>query len=218
VSLRAVIFDFDFTLVDSARGFVECHGYACRALSLPAITDIQAMAMMGTPLHDAFRTLFEERHHGLADDYVRLWQLRADEVMTGLTEVYPHAGPALRDLRAQGLKTGIVSQKLRHRIEAVLDREGLATSFDTVVGGGDISRFKPDPEGLLLAIERLGVASEDATYVGDTVIDAQAAANAGVPFVAVLTGVTSAAAFAGLPSIAILEDISRLPELCRSLP
>jgi phosphoglycolate phosphatase len=181
------------------------------------ITDVQAMAMMGTPLHDAFRLLFAEEHHPLTDDYVRLWQARADAVMSDLTEMYPHVHDAVGALRRQGLMTGIVSQKLRHRIEDVLAREGLSESFDVVVGGGDVASFKPDPEGLLLALERLRVQPEAAIYVGDTVIDAQAAANAGVPFVAVVSGVTPRSAFEPLGPVAVLDGIAGLPELCRSL-
>jgi phosphoglycolate phosphatase len=217
VNLRAVVFDFDFTLVDSSRGFIDCHDFACRELSLEPVGAEASMAMMGTPLHEAFRLLFPDEHHTLADDYVRLWQLRADEVMTDLTEVYPDAPRTIANLRKDGRTLGIVSQKLRRRIEAVLEREGLAGCFEAVIGGDDMRAFKPDPEGLLMACERLGARPPEAIYVGDTVIDGQAAANAGVPFVAVLSGVTPAAAFEPIPRLATLGDISALPDLCRRL-
>jgi phosphoglycolate phosphatase len=217
MSLRAVIFDFDFTLVDSSLGFVECHDHACRVLALPPMPAHASMAFMGTPLREAFLDFFDAEHHRFADDYVRLWQARADEVMSDLTEVYPDAAPVLAALRDQGLRLGVVSQKLRHRIEAVLERERMAASFEIVVGGGDISAFKPAPEGILKACEALAVGPEQAIYVGDTIVDAQAAANAGVGFVAVLSGVTPAEAFGPFPHIAVLDGIAGLPELCRSL-
>jgi phosphoglycolate phosphatase len=217
MKLRAVIFDFDFTLVDSSRGFIDCHDYACRQLALPPLGAETSMAMMGTPLLEAFKILYPEEHHSLAEDYVRLWQMRADEVMTDLTELYPHAPDTMAELRRQGLGLGIVSQKLRRRIEAVLGRDGLAGAFDVVVGGEDISDFKPHPEGLRKAMAGLDVTPEEAIYAGDTVIDAQAAANAGVAFVAVLSGVTPAAAFAPFDTLAVLPGIEGLPELCRSL-
>ncbi|HEY7269601.1 MAG TPA: HAD family hydrolase [Dehalococcoidia bacterium] len=217
MNLKAVIFDFDFTLADSSKGFIDCHGYACEALSLPAITPMQATTMMGTPLLEAFRLLFADEHQGLAEEYVRLWQARADEVMTPLTEMYPNTEKVVSELRALGLKTGIVSQKLRYRIEEVLERDGIAGCFDVLVGGGDVSAFKPDPEGILTALERAGLAPAEAIYAGDTVIDAQAAANAGVGFVAVLTGVTAAEAFARYGALTVLPGISGLPELCRAL-
>ncbi len=162
MTLRAVIFDFDFTLVDSSRGFIESHAHACAALGLPPIADVQAMAMMGTPLHQAFRASFETEHHHLADDYVRHWQARADEVMTGLTEMFAEAPATVMALRAAGLKTGIVSQKRRHRIETVLRRDGMFEAFDVIIGGDDMRAFKPDPEGILKATDHVGVTAAEA--------------------------------------------------------
>jgi phosphoglycolate phosphatase len=216
VTLRAVIFDFDFTLVDSSRGFIDCHEYACRHLDLPAVSPAASMALIGTPLLEAFKLLFPAEHHPAADDYVKLWQMRADEVMTDLTEVFPDAPRTVAGLRRQGLRLGIVSQKLRRRIEAVLQRDGLAACFDVVIGGEDIPEFKPHPEGLQKALASLAVNPDEAMYVGDTVIDAQAAANAYVPFVAVLSGVTPVEAFLPFKPLAVLADIRGLPELCRS--
>jgi phosphoglycolate phosphatase len=217
MNLRAVIFDFDFTLVDSSRGFIDCHDYACRQLALPPLKAEDSMAMMGTPLLEAFKVLFPETHHSLAEDYVRLFQMRADEVMTDLTEMYPHAPDTMAELRRLGFGLGIVSQKLRRRIEDVLGRDGLASAFDVVIGGEDIAAFKPHPEGLQKALAGLAVRPGEALYAGDTVIDAQAAANAGVPFVAVLSGVTPPEAFAPFETLALLPGIEGLPGLCRSL-
>lgn len=217
MTLKAVILDFDFTLVDSSRGFIECHDYACRELALPPVAARDSMAMMGTPLAGAFRLLFDATHHYLVEDYLRCWQSRADEVMTQLTEVFAETPEALARLKRDGLLLGIVSQKLRRRIDAVLERESLTKWFDVIVGGGDISALKPDPEGLRLATLRLGVDPAEALYVGDTTIDALAAANAAMPFVAVLSGVTPLEAFEPFQRLAVIESIAGLPDVCRSL-
>lgn len=62
--------------------------------------------------------------------------------------------------------------------------------IDEIVGGEDVNVFKPDPTGLNLMINRLGVSKEDVLYVGDSYIDAETAKNAGVDFAGVLTGST----------------------------
>jgi phosphoglycolate phosphatase len=215
--LRAVIFDFDFTLVDSSKGFIDCYDYACRELSLPSMSPLESMAMMGTPLPDAFRLQFDEQYAGLSDRFIALWQARADEVMTDMTAMFPDTPAMLAALKEQGLALGMVSQKFRRRIEAVLERDDLTRWFDVVIGSEDLSSFKPDPEGLLKACESLKVAPGEAIYAGDTVIDGQAAANAGMPFVAVLSGVTPREAFDAIPKLAVLEGVGGLPDLCRSL-
>ena len=85
---------------------------------------------------------------------------------------------------------------IRDSIEIVLDRLGLAETVDLVVGSADVTRHKPDPEGLLLALNQLEVRPEHALFCGDTVMDAGAAQNAGTHFAAVLGGTTPAEAFA----------------------
>jgi len=60
--------------------------------------------------------------------------------------------------------------------------------FDVIVGGEDVAAHKPDPEGLLKAISMVGCQKEEVLFVGDSTVDARTAKNAGVDFVAVLTG------------------------------
>ena len=73
-----------------------------------------------------------------------------------------------------------------------------------------MSRHKPDPEGLLAAIERLGGSPSGSLYVGDSVTDAETARRAGVPFAAVLNGVTPREAFKDYPAYRILDDLDEL--------
>jgi phosphoglycolate phosphatase len=114
-------------------------------------------------------------------------------------------------LRAEGIALAILSQKLRHRVQAVLAREGLRDAFACVLGGDGVPALKPDPRGLLSALEALDTAPADGLYVGDTIIDAQTAANAGVPFIAVLSGATGRDEFAELVPLAIIESVAGLP-------
>ena len=58
-------------------------------------------------------------------------------------------------LKSFQLPLAVVSGAVREEIEAVLERTGLATHFSTIVAGDDIPTSKPDPAGLLLAVERL---------------------------------------------------------------
>ena len=89
-------------------------------------------------------------------------------------------------LKAQGRKLGIVTAKRHRTVGLALDRfPALASAFDVVVGYEDTSRHKPDPEPVLLAIEQLAGAPDEAVYVGDSPFDIGAAKAAGVFAVAV---------------------------------
>ena len=109
------------------------------------------------------------------------------------------------------MSLGIVSTKTRRRIVSILQREDLEGHFGVIIGGGEVSVHKPDPSGLLLAAEQLGCAPPEVLYVGDSVIDAEAAQRGGMSFVAVLSGVTPKEAFKGYATVAIIGTLSELP-------
>ncbi len=208
---RAVVFDFDLTLADSRAGFAECHRFAAEAMGLAPLDADAIGRTIGTPLPLAFRELYPPEAYGLAEEYVRRYQARADEVMTGLTTMLDGAAATVRELAAGGLRLAILSQKLRLRVAAVLQREGLLSVFDAVLGAEDVPDFKPDPRGLVLALARLGCAPEEGVFVGDTPIDAEAARRACVPFVGVLSGYATAAEFAAYAPLAVLDSVATLP-------
>jgi phosphoglycolate phosphatase len=210
---RAVIFDFDLTLADSSPGFEACHRYAAERLGLTPPSLDAVRRTIGTPLPLAVPMLYGSAVEGRVDDYISHYQAHADEVMGPLTLLLPGTRETLQRLNAAAITVAIVSQKLRYRVEEVLQREGLLDAFAHVLGAEDVPAFKPDPSGLLLALERLGVPAADAIYVGDTTIDAEAAANAGLRFVAVLTGSTTRAGFASHPTAVILDTVGGLPKL-----
>jgi phosphoglycolate phosphatase len=120
-------------------------------------------------------------------------------------------------LKGQGFRLGIVSTKFRYRIETILKRDKLIEPFDVIVGGEDVASHKPDPESLLLAMDKIGARLENVVYVGDSVVDAKTAENVGIPFIAVLSGVTPESAFDGYPRMHILESVHDLPTLINHL-
>ncbi len=210
---HAIIFDFDYTLADSSRGGIECIDSALAELGLPAASAEAAKQTIGLSLAEGFRALVGPQPAARADEFARLFIERADGVMADLTVLFESVPATIAALKAQGFSLGIVSTKFRYRIEAILEREGLQDAFGAIVGGEDVAEHKPDPTGLLTAIERLGGAPESTLYVGDSVTDAETARRAGVPFVAVLSGVTPREAFLDYPVCGILESLSELADI-----
>ncbi len=208
----AIVFDFDLTLADSRPGFVAAHHFATQALGLPEPTRAAIGRSIGTPLEKVVPLWFPTLDGAAVAEYIRVYREQADEVMATLTLMLPGAVATIQRLSEIGIPTAIVSQKLRHLIIAVLEREGIADCFDLVLGGQDVPDFKPDPGGLLLALERLEVEPADGLYVGDTTIDAEAASRGGIPFVAVLTGVTTHDEFAPYQTQAVLDSVVELPD------
>lgn len=209
--LRGVIFDFDLTLVDSTRAVSACIVHALGSLGL-AIPSTEAMhRTLGLSLEATLQSLTSETDPAIQREFKRLFVEHADIVMVAQTEFLEGAISAMSDLRDRGLRLAIVSTKFRYRIEAILDRHHARDLFDVIVGGEDIDRHKPDPMGLRRALDMLRIGPRQALYVGDHVVDAEAAERAGVPFVAVLSGAMAADEFVHSPNIGILKSVSLLP-------
>jgi len=209
---QAILFDFDYTLADSSRGVVRCVNDALRDLGLPAALPEAIYRTIGMSLAETLVSLAGPDHAVQSLEFARRFKQHADQVMADLTVLYPTAGPAMRALRRQGVKLGIVSTKFRYRIEGILQRDNLRDLFDVIVGGEDVAAHKPDPEGLRRAMADLHCSPPQVLYVGDSAIDAETARRAGVSFVAVLTGVTGRSEFAGYSDLEIVDSLSQLPQ------
>ncbi len=210
---KAVVFDFDFTLADSAEPIVECVSYAFRQMGLPKPSPEAVHRTVGSSLEDTLVRLVGEVHDDQSKEFFDLFVKRADEVMVDMTHLYDAAAPAIGALAKTGMPLGIVSTKYRFRIEAILERDGLRDPFGVIVGGEDVVDPKPDPAGLNMAIETLGGTADTTLYVGDSLVDAETAKRAGVPFAAVLSGPTEANEFNGYEPAAMLNDLTALPGL-----
>jgi phosphoglycolate phosphatase len=205
-----IIFDFDYTLADSSQGVAECINYALLELHLPQVSPAAAHRTIGLHLDDAFVQLAGERYVEQRDDFRRHFARRADEVMNDLTQLFETVPETVCSLKKADKKLAIVSTKYRYRIAEFLQRQQLLEAFDVIIGVEDVARHKPDPEGLHQAVARLNSLHEKTLYVGDSVVDAAAARLAGIPFAAVLSGVTARAEFDGYPALAVVADLSQL--------
>jgi phosphoglycolate phosphatase len=208
--VRAVLFDFDFTLVDSSAGILECFAFARARVGLPPACPEATRRTIGLTLAEALRVLHGVEDADLVARFRGAFLERAEAVMAASAVPLEAAAGTLAALRAAGLALAVCSTKHRGQIERILGRLALAQRFDAIVGAEDVARHKPEPDALLLALERLGVAPAQAVYVGDHRVDAEAAARAGVPFVAVLTGPSPREEFAGQPVRAFLGSLAEL--------
>ena len=208
--VETLIFDFDYTLADSSTGIIESANYALSKLDLPPATDEAIRRTIGLQLTETLKVLVGDEYAHLGKAFQDYFVERADEVMSESTFLFDFVPETIRELAGRGLNLGIVSSKYRRRIESVLEREGLLGSFSLIVGGEDVTVFKPDPSGLISATGQLSSSKANVLYVGDSLTDAETAKRASVPFVAVLSGVTDRHEFASHPVQHVLGNISEL--------
>jgi len=182
-------------------------------MSLGPVSREQIRRSIGLSLAATLEFLIGESGRPSQERFRQLFVEKADRVMVAQTKMLRGVMPALDALREDGLTLCVVSTKYRYRIEAILDRHGARERFAAIVGGEDTTSHKPDPEGILRVLKSLGLRGAEAVYIGDHVVDAEAAKRAAVPFVGVLTGTTTEDEFRQFPHLGIVGGVSELPSL-----
>jgi len=211
----AVLFDFDYTLVDSSRGICACFNYALEKMGLPLAQAEDICKTIGIPTPEMLVRVMGEQYRERSEEFRALFREMAEICMNRETTILKDTDSTIRFLKRKGIKLGVVSTKTRARIEEFLTQKGLFEFFDIIIGGGDVSNPKPDPEGILTAVSKLGVGPEACLYVGDSITDALAAQRAGLAFAAVLTGTTRREDFKGYDVMWYMEGLAKLPELVK---
>jgi pyrophosphatase PpaX len=172
--LRAVLFDWDGTLVDSAESSYRCYARVFPEFGIP-FGRAEFERTYSPDWYHTYRALgLPEERWPEAD--ARWLQHYASEPPL----VVPGAHEALGRLREAGLRVGLVTSGSRDRVAREVEALGFAPSLDTVLCAGDYEKRKPHPEALLMAMERLGVAAVQSAYVGDSPEDVHMAQAAGV--------------------------------------
>ena len=171
----AVIFDMDGTLFDSAS--VVPDAYIETVLACGGRTYERAEIIEAYPLGPPAVLLAHLLGRACRDDELAGYHERLLTLGRGV-RVYAGMTDALVGL-APRLPLGVVTGASARAAEILLEAADLTAYFRVVVGGDEVAAPKPDPAGIHLACERLGVAAADAAYVGDAAVDLEAARRAG---------------------------------------
>ena len=137
---RTVLFDFDYTLVDSSRGIVASVNAALTALDYPVPKPEAVCQTIGLSLNETFVRLTGCLDQGQAARFTQLFKAKADAVMVGQTVLYPGVRETLAKLRSRQIRTGIVTTKYHYRIDQILVRFGAAELINAIVGAEDVNR------------------------------------------------------------------------------
>jgi pyrophosphatase PpaX len=184
VRFPVVLFDLDGTVVDSGAIILASMRHATREVLGRDFGDAELMQAVGGPGLEAQMAVFApERVAELVQVYRAHNEPLHDELeaCVGMEDV-------LLRLHADGHRLGVVTAKRRSTVELAFARVPVAHLFETVVGGDETERHKPDPAPLLLAAERMQADPAETAYVGDSPFDIRAAKAAGMHAVAVTWG------------------------------
>jgi pyrophosphatase PpaX len=185
IRFPVVLFDLDGTVVDSGAIILASMRHATREVLGRDFEDEELLQAVGGPGLEAQMAVFEPER---VDELVEVYRAH-NEPLHDVLEACSGMEDVLVRLRDEGRRLGVVTAKRRATVELAFARVPLAHLFETVVGGDETERHKPDPQPLHLAVERMGGALPSETaYVGDSPFDVRAAKAAGMYAVAVTWG------------------------------
>lgn len=185
---KLAIFDMDGTILNTLDDLADSTNYALRENSLPERTIGEVRSFVG----NGIRKLIERAVPAGSDT------AQIDRVHESFTAHYkvhcadktrPYDGmiELLRDLRAAGCMTAVVSNKADYGVQT-LCRDYFPGLFDMAVGEREGIRKKPSPDSVNEVLEKLGVPRAAAVYIGDSDVDIETAKNAGLDCIAVEWG------------------------------
>lgn len=185
--VECVLFDLDGTLLDTLALIRESMRFATASVLGAPLPDDVLMRNVGVPLAVQMREFSEEK----ADELLLTYREHNNRVHDTMIREYPGVEQALEWVVSSGLKTGVVTSKLRAGAMRGLERFSLERFFDVVIGADDVDRHKPDPYPLLHAAQVIGVDPRVCAYVGDSPHDMAAARAAGMVAISATWGVSS---------------------------
>ena len=188
-AVRAVLFDLDGTLADTARDL----GGALNRLLAEENRPTLALERVRPYVSGGARALIGCGFGLEPDDagYEGLRRRFLDHYATAIcvdTVLFDGVAQLLEGLEQRGIAWGVVTNKSERFATAVIAALGLSARCNCLIGGDTAARPKPAPDPLLLACERIGVAPANTLYVGDDLRDVQSGKAAGTGTVAAAWG------------------------------
>jgi len=183
---RAVLFDLDGTLVDSYAALTEAVNHARRTGGLQELSAARIRTFVGEGVEKLLQHAFERADvpRALAEAF----EARYDEVCCEGSIILDDVATTLAHLAALGVEMAVCTNKPTGFSKKILDFLDLSRYFRAIVGPDAAGARKPDARHLLVTLESVRCAREEALFVGDMPIDVCAARNSGIHIAVVPTG------------------------------
>lgn len=218
--MPALLFDLDGTLADTKPDLHAAMNHVLTKNGLAEVPDDAITNMIGGGAREILKrglsendTSWDDTKLDAATEEFVLWY---DRNIDANTTIYPNLLPLLNAAQAANIKMAVVTNKRESLSAKLLFRLGLHHYFDVLVGGDTLPKRKPDPDTIELALQRLGLAPQEAIMVGDSEADTGGAIAANIASICVSFGYRRVSLEA-LQADAIIDDYNEFAEAAKRL-
>ncbi|MDY7030407.1 MAG: MtnX-like HAD-IB family phosphatase [Thermodesulfobacteriota bacterium] len=183
--IKGVIFDLDGTLIDSVRPILDCFNYTLEHFGDQRVSADEISALSRRSIQDVMNQLVGSRNLHTA---MKLFKGRYIDLIVNSPPLFGEVKKVLSYLNNSGILLGIATNMDGKNAKKILRISDIEEYFTTVVGADDSGKPKPHPEMIFKALHEMNVSTEEAVFVGDSVIDIETGKNAMVDVYAVPTG------------------------------
>lgn len=208
--IKLIIFDLDGTLIDAYAAINSSFNFTMRQLGLKLQKAAKIRAAVGWGDINLLSPFVPRKKIKIA---INIYRQHHRLSLIRRSKLYPQASLLLRRLKRKGYKLAVASNRPTKFSLILLKHLKIFNLFDEILCADKLKKGKPAPQILNRIISKLGFRKDQALYVGDMIIDAQAGRRARVKTVIVTTGssqrseIKKEKPFKIIPVIAKLEDL-----------
>lgn len=210
--MKAILFDFDGTLVDSAPGIVKTMEQTFIRMGIDVPSDDEMRATIGLPLRLALQKLGNLSEND-ADMATETYRELFPVYEVNYVKVFPGVIETLDKLQNLGVRMAIVTSRDRMSLELVGEKRGLLKYFETYTTGADGFKPKPAPDMVLALLDRMHLNAEETFVIGDTTFDIEMGNSAGCKTVAVTYGNHSKAKLQSVNPTFMIDSFTELLDI-----
>ena len=172
--LRAVIFDFDGVITDSEILHLRAFNQVLARYNIEITEEVYYKEYLGFTDRDCFESVAGKNKLGLdseqIENLIKQKNHIFEELATTEATIFDGAPEFLQMLKENGIPMAICSGAVLEEIELILEQSGLGPFFAAIVSGDQVTKGKPDPEGFLLALERLNKGNQNPIASNECVV------------------------------------------------
>ena len=180
MTVQAVFFDLDGTLVDSLQDLTDAVNYMLTETGRPALELNQVRQLVGKGARNLVQRALESSHIEEIEQGLRLFTVYNSAHIADSSRLYPGIPEQLHILSESGFRMAVISNKNEALCRQILQVLEIAHLFECIAGGDTFTEMKPSPLPLLTIAGKLGLSPSQAVMIGDSDNDILAGIRAGI--------------------------------------